>query len=788
MQASSPVLSIRGLTKTYDGKTPVLKGVSLDIWPGELVAVVGPSGAGKSTLIRCINRLVEPGGGEISFRGENVAAAGRRRLRQLRARLGMVFQHHNLIGRASVLANVLHGRLGSTPFYRSVFGAYPEADRLEARALLARVGLAARMHQRADTLSGGQMQRVGICRALIQRPDLLLADEPIASLDPASATAVMGYLEAMTKERGLASIVNLHQVDYARKYATRIVGLKDGAVVFDGPPGELTDEIAAMIYENEGAGENEGENGGDGGTAAGRPVPPPPKKTAVPGSAWAFAAAALVAAAFIYLGAGPLGAALSVPALFSFLGANFWPPNFDGFAGHVPIVLRTLHFAVVGTYISALLAFALGLLMSREMNPCAPLRAGARFFASFLRNVPVLVWASVLVFIFGIGALVGVVALVVSGLGFLGRSYAESMNDIAGRKLEAIRASGAGYAQVLWHGLLPEFAPAWLGWTLFSFEVNIRASAVLGMVGAGGLGLLIQTNLDLRGFRRAFALVIILAAMVLAAEFLANSVRKKIIGGKRARPVPAWGKGLAACGALGVFMYSAGALGLDFGTFASRLSGAGRVLSHFMAFDAAAVPEILAQLLVSAAVGVGGLAMGCALALALAFLAAENIAPFRPLAWLVKACVGAVRAIPSLVIILMAVAALGFGHTAGLVGLALSSAGYLTKAFAAAIEEQDPGIIEALRANGAGRLQIIWHGLLPQVFASFVSWVSIRLESNVADSVQLGIVGAGGVGMLVSRAARRHDFAGLATAVLLIFAAMLVLEFAASRIRARAMS
>jgi len=211
-----PLLKIRELTKTYDGKHLVLKGLSFDVYPGELVAIVGPSGAGKSTLVRCINRLVEPTSGEVVFDGVHVEAAGRRKLRQVRARIGMVFQQHNLIARTNVKKNVLHGRLGETSFLKSMLGLYSKSDNLEAEALLKTVGLENHMRQRAGTLSGGQMQRVGICRALMQRPKLLLADEPIASLDPVVAKTVMDYMQKVAHERGLTCIVNLHQVDFAK--------------------------------------------------------------------------------------------------------------------------------------------------------------------------------------------------------------------------------------------------------------------------------------------------------------------------------------------------------------------------------------------------------------------------------------------------------------------------------------------------------------------------------------------------------------------------------------------
>ncbi|MBL3644413.1 phosphonate ABC transporter ATP-binding protein [Bacillus sp. RHFB] len=245
----NPILTIKNLVKVYGKDTRALNGISLDFYPGEFIVVIGPSGAGKSTFIRCINRLVDPSEGEILFDGIHLEKLSGRNLRKERSKIGMIFQHYNLVGRTNVIKNVLHGQLSSIPLYKSLLGLYRHEDKLEAVELLKKVGLQDQIYKRADELSGGQMQRVGICRAILQRPKLLLADEPIASLDPLSANIVMQQLHTISLEKKLTCIVNLHQVDYAKKYATRIIGIKKGAVVFDGAPTRLTDEVIRFIYE-----------------------------------------------------------------------------------------------------------------------------------------------------------------------------------------------------------------------------------------------------------------------------------------------------------------------------------------------------------------------------------------------------------------------------------------------------------------------------------------------------------------------------------------------------------
>lgn len=213
-----------------------------------MLALIGPSGAGKSTLIRCVNRLVEPTAGEVWLDGTELTALGSGALRRARRRIGMIFQEFALVERLTVLENVLTGRLGYVGFWRSALRRFPEPDVARARSLLARLEIEGLAGARADALSGGQRQRVGIARALMQDPELLLVDEPTASLDPRTARHIMRLLVGLAEERGLAAVVNLHDVPLARTFAKRMVGLRDGAVVYDGPPEGLTPEILTSVY------------------------------------------------------------------------------------------------------------------------------------------------------------------------------------------------------------------------------------------------------------------------------------------------------------------------------------------------------------------------------------------------------------------------------------------------------------------------------------------------------------------------------------------------------------
>lgn len=249
------MLEIRELRKQYPGEpAPALAGIDLTVRRGELVAVLGRSGAGKSTLIRCLNRLVEPDAGIVRWNGEDVTGVPERQLRRMRGRMAMIFQHYHLLPRLSVLTNVLAGTFGRVPVWRSAFRHYSAAEKREAHEALEQVGLAHMAGKRADELSGGQMQRVAIARALMQRPELLLGDEPVSSLDPLTADKIMQLLAKLHREQELTLLLNLHDVALAKRYAQRIVGLAGGRIVFDGAADELSDEALKRIYPHDDGG------------------------------------------------------------------------------------------------------------------------------------------------------------------------------------------------------------------------------------------------------------------------------------------------------------------------------------------------------------------------------------------------------------------------------------------------------------------------------------------------------------------------------------------------------
>lgn len=246
---SEPILKVKNLQKTYPNGVQALKGISFDVKKGEFLVIIGLSGSGKSTLLRCLNRLHDPTGGEAFFHEKDIVQLSTAaEIRSLRSQMGMIFQHFNLIPRHTVLSNVLMGKLATTPTWKSIFGLFSNEDKAEAMKYLKLVGIADKAHIRADQLSGGQQQRVAIARALTQNPQVLLADEPVASLDPATCHTVMDYLKKVNQELGITIICNLHFLSLVRLYATRVIALKGGELVYEGDPKNIDQAWFEKIY------------------------------------------------------------------------------------------------------------------------------------------------------------------------------------------------------------------------------------------------------------------------------------------------------------------------------------------------------------------------------------------------------------------------------------------------------------------------------------------------------------------------------------------------------------
>lgn len=231
----------------------------------------------------------------------------------------------------------------------------------------------------------------------------------------------------------------------------------------------------------------------------------------------------------VYLEISLLEMLMGLPNFILFFFQNFFPPNLENIAQYFPAVVDTIGYAVIATFLSSIIALIFGILISENTNKFKSIRVICRGFVSVLRNIPFVIWGALLVYIFGLGGIVGVLALILVTIGFLGKSYAESIDEISGDKLEALRANGASYFQILLHGVIPQFVPSWINWTLFSFEINVRASVVLGLVGAGGIGVLIDTNINLFKYGEALTIIMVIVSIILLTEFVTNTIRKKLV-------------------------------------------------------------------------------------------------------------------------------------------------------------------------------------------------------------------------------------------------------------------
>lgn len=463
-----------------------LAGVDLEVRAGSHVALIGPSGSGKSSLVALLAGQLAPSGGRVELAG----------------RVARIHQDLRLVPRASALANVLHGALGRVSFAQSL--RFPAGERARAEALLRRVGLGHRLHAPVRTLSGGEAQRVAIARALMQDPDILLADEPVASLDPANAAAIMALLDELRRERGLTLVSVLHDVALAEAHADRIIRLQAGHVV----------ETAA---------------------AAGAAPPAPPEPFAPgarlpPSATFLFLVAVAVAASWGVMQMSPGAADGAFREAVRFL-ARLVPAG-DQWAD-IPwgdlawSMIDTLRMAVLGTLFAAVIALPLAVLAARNLVPAFvgwPIRA----LLNVWRSVPSIVWALLFVAAVGLGAMAGVLGLIAYSVGYLTKFFYEALEGAETSAAGALAELGASGAQRFVHAVWPVALPALAGALLFMLEYNVRAASVLGIVGAGGIGHDLKLAVDWSNWHVVGAILGLLALAVIAVDSFSAWARRRI--------------------------------------------------------------------------------------------------------------------------------------------------------------------------------------------------------------------------------------------------------------------
>jgi phosphonate transport system permease protein len=453
---------------------------------GSHVALIGPSGSGKSSLVALLAGQLKPSAGHVEIAG----------------RVARVHQDLRLVPRASALANVLHGALGRVSLAQSLH--FPPAERARAEALLKRVGLGHRLEAAVRTLSGGEAQRVAIARALMQDPDILLADEPVASLDPANARAIMGLLDELRRERGLTLVTVLHDVALAEAHADRIIRLSAG---------EIADPSAATT-----------------------PLPASPLEPMVPGRRLPPSATFIALSTLAVIGswgvmeAAPAGANGAVTEALRFL-ARLVPTPAQW--AEIPwpdlgrSLLDTLRMAVLGTVFATLVALPLAALAARNITPAWigwPIRA----LLNLWRSIPSIVWALLFVAAVGLGAMAGVLALTAYSVGYLTKFFYENLEGAETSAAGALAELGASGAQRFVHAVWPVALPALAGSTLFMLEYNVRAASVLGLVGAGGIGHDLKLAVDWSNWHTTGAILLLLAVAVIAVDTFSAFARRAI--------------------------------------------------------------------------------------------------------------------------------------------------------------------------------------------------------------------------------------------------------------------
>ncbi len=490
-----PAVRVTDLSLAYGGArggVAALDRVSLEVAPGAHLAIIGPSGSGKSSLLAVLAGRQAPSGGRVELAG----------------RVARIHQDLRLVPRATALANVLHGSLGRLSFARSL--CFPPAERARAEALLVRVGLGHRLHAPVRTLSGGEAQRVAIARALMQDPDILLADEPVASLDPENAAAIMALLDDLRRERGLTLVSVLHDLALAEAHADRIVEMRHGRIVSEQARGGAPRLLRAGAAQ----------------PACAAPTLPP----RLPGwGLWLAAGLAIALSAGVLSGAGARTEHAAAEAL-AFLARLVPGPaalSEIPWGGLLLSLVETLRMAVLGTALAVAVALPLAALAARNVAPRLiglPVRAALNLW----RAIPSIVWALLFVAAVGLGTMAGVYALVAYSVGYLTKFFYEAFEGAETLAAGALAEIGASGPQRFVHAVWPVALPALAAAILFMVEYNVRAASVLGIVGAGGIGHELKLAVDWSNWDVVGAILALLAVAVIAVDSVSAAVRRRI--------------------------------------------------------------------------------------------------------------------------------------------------------------------------------------------------------------------------------------------------------------------
>jgi len=504
-----PGVALSNILLVYpQNNTVALKGVSLDVFAGSHLAVMGPSGSGKTSLLRCISGRLKPTSGRVVCNGS----------------VATIHQDLRLVAQRSALENVLHGAMGRHSLLKTLLW-FPKAERVRAKKLLCRVGLCEKVHMPVKFLSGGEQQRVAIARALMQDPTVLLADEPVASLDEDTAFEIMDLIQELARERDLTVVSVLHDYRIARKYADQIVRLRNGKVIYTKSTKEAPFVDQSVSLEH---GEEEREP-----AIERRSIRDVPKRDIRWGTVGIFSIgliACIWAIAGLNIGSreldGVFGGLIDfvrrlVPASPQELREIPWGVLFGA-------LVETLQMAVIGTVFGILLSWPLAALAAKNIGP-RRIRPIVRFLLNGIRTVPSLIWALLFVAAVGLGTLAGVLALIAYSIGYLTKFFYESFESVDPGPPDALQEIGASGLQRFLHAVWPAAKPAVLSSGFFMLEYNVRAASILGIVDAGGIGFYIKQYIDYRAFPVVTVSLLMILGVVVLFDAVSGLVRKKLL-------------------------------------------------------------------------------------------------------------------------------------------------------------------------------------------------------------------------------------------------------------------
>ena len=447
---------------------------------------------------------------------------------------------------------------------------------------------------------------------------------------------------------------------------------------------------------------------------------------------------------------------------WEFITVDFWPPKMPDIVTTLGTIGITVAMAVSATTVGGILAVLVSLFGSEYISPFKKLAKVVRGFATFLRNIPTLVWAFILFSSLGIGTGVGFMALVITSFAFMVRAFIETMDEVSSDCVESLEAVGATFWQRVVHGIWPSSIEGVISWFLYCFEVNIRASTIVGMVGGGGIGMVLLSYLKSFKYHRAAGIILAVAAMVILVEILTNMLRKWLESKNKTTSYFLIGTGI-------ISLICILTLDVDWIKLFSRMPEIPAVFGKLFIFRLDKMDLIIEAFFETVSVAVLSTVFSILLGLFFGMFAANNIFRIRFLPICVKSFFSFLRAVPTLVWVLMMLVCLGFGPAAGIVGLCIHTTAFFTRSFAQSFEDVSVDTIEALEAAGASRLQIFFGAIIPSALSQIIAWTGMRFEINFAECTILGMVGAGGVGFMISNSIQNYDYGTAGVAIIMVF-------------------